>query len=262
MKWISTLVSGYVRTANFVVVCVVSVLVTLGGPPVSTLISGTLQTVFYYPFAKLKMTVTHITGLAEENERLQLALREATLQLSNVAEVRRENQRLRSVLNFEPPPSYSLLQARVMSVSGTSAPVSAMINRGSRSGVAPGMPIINQYGLIGRVVSVFENVSTIELLTDPGHRVAARVAETREMGIVKYHPWEGMVLDNFPAEGKIAEGNEIISSGLGGTYPAGLLIGTVRSAERMVDEPFCRVLLNPAVDFNSIEELFVLMERR
>jgi rod shape-determining protein MreC len=191
-----------------------------------------------------------------------LALREATLELSSMAEVRRENQRLHSVLNFEPPPSYGLLQARVISISGASAPVSAVINRGSRSGVAPGMPIINQHGLIGRVVSVFENVATVELLTDPGHRVAARVAETREMGIVKYRPWEGMVLDNFPAEGKIAEGNEVISSGLGGTYPAGLLIGTVRSFERMEDQPFCRVLLDPAVNFNTIEELFILMERR
>ena len=262
MKWISNLVSGYVRTANFLAVCLVSALVVIGGPSVTAPVSGILQTVFYYPFAKLKTTFTHLTGAAEENERLQLALREATLQLSNVAEVRRENQRLRSVLNFEPPPGYRLLQARVMSVSGTSAPVSAVINRGSRSGVAPGMPVINQLGLIGRVVSVFENVATIVLLTDPAHRVAARVAETREMGIVKYRPWEGMVLDNFPAEGKIAEGNEVISSGLGGTYPAGLLIGTVRSAERLPEEPFCRVLLDPAVNFNSIEELFVLTERR
>jgi rod shape-determining protein MreC len=262
MKWISNLVSGYVRTANIVVVCLVSVLVTLGGPPVATLVGGTLQTIFYYPFAKLRITVVHLIGEAEQSDDLQLALREATLELSNIAEVRRENQRLHSVLNFEPPPSYSLLQARVISMSGATAPVSAVINRGSRSGVAPGMPIINQHGLIGRVVSVFENVATVELLTDPGHRVAARVAETREMGIVKYHPWEGMVLDNFPAEGKIAEGNEVISSGLGGTYPAGLLIGTVRSAERMEDQPFCRVMLEPAVNFNTIEELFILMERR
>ncbi len=57
MKWISNLVSGYVRTANIVVVCLVSVLVTLGGPPVATLVGGTLQTIFYYPFCTFDITL-------------------------------------------------------------------------------------------------------------------------------------------------------------------------------------------------------------
>jgi rod shape-determining protein MreC len=261
MKWISTLVSSYVRTINFVAVCILAVGLIVGGP-VAEVLSGAVSTVFYSPFSKLKIGLGNTLSMATENDRLQLLLREATLRLSNLNEIQRENVRLRNVLNFEPPPGYELLPARVISITGTVAPISAVINRGTRDGVVPGMPVINQAGLVGRVVSSMEVVATIELLTNPTHRVAARVAESREMGIVRYRTHEGMILDNFPILGRIEVGYQVLSSGLGGTYPAGLVIGTVRSVERPVEETFCRVQIDPAANFNTLEELFVLRERR
>ena len=262
MKGISNLVSSYVRTINFVTVCILAVGLIVGGEQAPAVIAGTVTTILYYPFAKIKTSVTNTMGVKAENERLQLLLREATLRLSNLNEIQRENVRLRSVLNFEPPPGYELLPAEVVSITGTVAPLSAVINRGTRDGVVPGMPVINQDGLVGRVISSMEVVATIELLTNPTHRVAARVAESREMGIVRYRTHEGMILDNFPILGKIEVGYQVLSSGLGGTYPAGLVIGTVRAVERPAEETFCRVQIDPAANFNSLEELFVLRERR
>jgi len=262
MKWTSNLVSSYVRALNFAAICLLALSLIITGPQVTPYVSGTVITILYYPFSKIKMTVINSMGMAEENARLQLLLREATLRLSNLNEIQRENVRLRSVLNFEAPPGYELLPARVVSITGTVAPISAVINKGSRNGVVPGMPVINQDGLVGRVIAAFEEVATIELLTNPAHRVAARVAESREMGIVRYRTREGMILDNFPILGRIEIGHQVLSSGLGGTYPAGLVIGTVRDVDRPPEETFCRVELEPAADFNSLEELFVLRERR
>ena len=79
------------------------------------------------------------------------------------------------------------------------------------------------------------------------------------MGIVKYRFGEGLILDNFPIQGNIVEGDVVVSSGLGGIYPAGLVVGTVATVEREEDEAFCRVRLHPAANFSSIEELFILM---
>jgi len=262
MKWISNLVSGYIRTFHFAVICLLALGLVFGGSQVTGVVSGVTVTVFYYPFSLLKNTVLNLVGVAEENKRLQLTLREATLQLTRLQEIERENERLHGILNFEPPPGHILLQARVLSVSGTTTPVSAVINRGERDSVRIDMPIINEQGLIGRVVSVFENVAKIQLLTDPTHRLAARVATSREMGIVKYRSREGMILDNLPIQGTIEISDQILSSGLGGIYPAGLVVGTVRTVERLEEEPFCRVTIDPAANFNSLEELFVLREHQ
>lgn len=262
MKWISNLFSGYARTVHFVAICALGLALILGGPKVTENAGGIAIAAFYYPFAKLKNSIEGLVGIAEQNAQCERTLIEMTQSLNRLEEMEREIERLRSVLNFDPPPGYDLLQARVLSVSGPVGPVSAVINRGSDDGVEVGMSVINQQGLVGRIVLVFRNVATVELLTDPTHRVAARVAESREMGIVRYRSREGMMLDNFPIQGAVEIGNQVVSSGLGGIYPPGLVIGTVRSVERPPEDPFCRVLLDAAANFNTLEELFILKERR
>jgi len=112
--------------------------------------------------------------------------------------------------------------------------------------------------LIGRVVEIFEDQATVQLLTDPTNRVAARVVRNRQMGIVKYQVRRGMILDNFPVQGDIRAGDEIRSSGLGGRYPAGLVVGTVVAVQRFEEDPFCIIQLEPAASFNSLEELYIL----
>jgi len=260
MKWISNLVSGYIRTFHFAVVCLLSLVLIIGGRQVTDNVSRAAFIVFYYPFSELKSTVVRLARAAEQNEDLRLIVGELNLKLTRLQEAERENERLHRILDFEPPPGHILLQARVLSVSGTTTQVSAVINRGERDSIRIDMPIINEQGLIGRVVEVFENGAKIQLLTDPTHRVAARVNKSREMGIVKYRSREGMILDNFPIQGTIKVGDQILSSGLGGIYPAGLVVGTVRTVERFEEEPFCRVTIDPAANFNSLEELFVLRE--
>ena len=206
----------------------------------------------------MKNFFSGLVGVSEKNENLQAALVEASVRLSMLEEARLENNRLRAVLGFEPPPGYSLVPAKVISVTGDKIPIAAVINRGSKDSIFVDQAIINQVGLIGRIISVSYDYATVQLLTD---RVAARVAESREMGIVKYSLTEGMVLDNFPIQGTINPGDLILSSGLGGVYPAGLRVGTVKTVDYPVEEPFCKVTLTPAVNFNSIEELFILQMR-
>lgn len=262
MRGISNLVSGYVRTFHLTAVGLLSLILVFGGDPVTNRTSGAIVTVLYFPFYQLLSTVSRLTKVAEKNEQLQLELGEANLRLARLPELERENDRLRNILNFEPLRRHNLLQARVLSVAGATTPVSAVISRGRRDSVEVDMAIINQQGLIGRVVQVAEDHAKIQLLTDPTHRVAARVAESREMGIVRFRVGRGMILDNFPIQGSIKAGDEILSSGLGGIYPAGLMVGVVTSVARSEEDAFCTVNISPAANFNRLEELFVLKESR
>ena len=258
MKWISSLFSRYWRNLHFLLILTLSLALSFGGPAVTGRTSAFLIYAFHYPFALIKNSISDLQAVSDENSRLQKTLVEATTRLTQLEEASRENLRLRAVLGFEPPPGYALIPAKVISVTGGSRPISVSINRGRFDSVKVGQPLINEQGLIGRVVTTFAGISTVQLLTDPSNRVAVRVAESREMGIIKYRTNEGMILDNFPIQGNIKPGDRILSSGMGGVYPPGLLVGTVADVKRPAEEPFCEVKISPAANFNSLEELFIL----
>ena len=258
MKWISNLVSGYIRTFHLIIICLLVLTLVAGNSTVFDKTREYIIIVFHDPFSWLQNTVDDLIRVTDDNKRLRQSLQETSLKLNRYKEIERENECLHGTLNNKLPLGYDLFQGRVLSVSRTVGIVSAVINLGARDSIQVNMPVVNQYGLIGRVDDVFESKSVVQLLTDPTHRVAARVATSREMGIVKYHNREGMLLDNFPIQGKIEVGDQILSSGLGGIYPAGLVIGSVSSVERPEEETFCRVVISPAVNFNSIKVLFVL----
>jgi rod shape-determining protein MreC len=258
MKWISNLTGRYRYRIHFATILVLSLALIVGGEAVTPTVSAAVTRVLYYPFFRIKSTVMELSAVSRENQRLQLALVEAGRELSLLEEADRENLRLRAVLGFTPPAGYALLPAKVIAVFGEGLPVAAVINRGANEAVWVDQALINEQGLIGRVTSVSPTTATVQLLTDPAHRIAVRVAETRETGIVKYRAARGLILDNFPIHAAIQVGDQILSSGLGGIYPAGLLVGTVESVERPADQPFCRVKLTPAANFNSLEELFIL----
>jgi rod shape-determining protein MreC len=258
MKWISSLFSRYWRNLHFVGVLFLTTVLIVGQVGYNSMISEVFLAAFYYPFAKARAFVVELIKVNEENQRLRQALVESSIQIYGIEEIKRENSRLRAILGFEPPAGYRLLPAKVVATIGEKIPISATINRGKVDSVYINQTVINQQGLVGRVIAVGDFTATVQLLTDPANRCAARVSDTREMGIVKYLPSDGLMLDNFPVEGSIKEGDVIISSGLGGVYPAGLVVGVVSEAERPNDRPFYDVIITPMANFNSLEEVFLL----
>lgn len=261
MTWISSVFARYWRSVHLTIVAALTVALILRTGDLNGLASRAIIGSFYYPFARIRMIASDFVGVRDENQRLNNALVEASLKLSELDEMRRENLRLAEIIGFQPPPGYGLIPARVISVLGTRLPVGATINRGSVEGVKFNQPIINQFGLVGRVVSVETHTAAIQLLSDPANRVAARLSQSREMGIVKYDLSRGFMMDNFPTAGTINEGDTVVSSGLGGVYPPGLMVGRVVTIERPADIPFCHVMIEPMANFNSLEEVFVLKEQ-
>ena len=258
MSWISTQFSRHWRNIHIGFMVVLAAGLIFGPPVVPRLVSQVALSGFYYPFFKIKSSYEFVASRDAANTELRTALTKASFQITQMEEAQRDNRRLRAALGFEQSPGYRLIPAEVVSVSGYQTPTAAIVNRGDYDGLKPNLPVINQDGLIGRISSVTSDFATVQLLTDPSNRVAARVASSREMGIVKYTTFDGMILDNFPLQGTIAVGDTILSSGLGGVYAAGLMVGIVTSVVRYEDEPFCRVTLDPVANFWAIEELFVL----
>jgi len=247
------------RNLHFTLIVFFSVLLVIDVPAINQFTSQAVVKTLYFPFFQLKSLMVEMRTISTENELLRQKLVEANTRAALLEEAARENKRMRSILGFEPPAGYSLLPTKVISVSyGGNRPVAAVINKGAHDSVSIDQAVVNQQGLVGRITEVMSDFSVVQLLTDPANRVAARISDTREMGIVKYRTGTGLVLDNFPVQGTIQEGDLIVSSGLGGVYVAGLLIGQVQGVIRQPDEPFCDVELRPAATFSSVEEVFVL----
>lgn len=258
MARISALFSKYWRNIHIGIVLVLSSVLIYNPPGVTENISQVILGSLYYPYFKVKTVVTDLSKVNDENKRLQLDLIEAKMSLDRLEEAKIENSRLIQMLGFKPPPAHVLIPAKVISIFGEPFPISVTINRGREDSVRVNQAIINEQGLVGRVSAVTKSFATIQLLTDPTNRVAARIAESRKMGILRFVAGGNMILDNVPIQSQVIAGDKVISSGLGRTYPPGLYIGRIKKVIRKEEEPFCRVEISAAVDFNSLEELFIL----
>jgi len=247
------------RTVQFATVLVFILALILNLPAVNSFVGGAIITSAYTPFEKIRTAVISVAAESDTIRILHESLAGMSDRLAALEEAERENVRLRSVLGFEEPWGYHLLPARVIAVTGEQAPVSAIINRGFKDSLLVNQPVINQIGLVGRIQEVMPGYAKVQLLTDPLNRVAARVASSREMGIIRYLPSEGMILDDFPNQGDIAVGDTVLSSGLGGIYPPGLKIGVVSQVRRPENRPYSRINLQPVVNFRTLEELFILL---
>ncbi len=247
------------RILNLAVITIFIALLVVRLNAVNQIVSQIVLNVTHSPFHKITATIQDLSSVNKQNRLLRDSLAVARLQIDALEEARRENIRLRSVLGFEPPPGYRLLPARVVSVTGGQLPISATINRGFYDSVVINQPVINQVGLVGRIQEVMPGYATVQCLTDPLNRVAVRVATSREMGIVRFLPNEGMILSDFPNQGAIEIADTILSSGLGQVYPPGLKVGVVTAVERPENTPYANIHLKPIVNFRSIEELFILI---
>jgi rod shape-determining protein MreC len=216
---------------------------------------------FYYFFSEIRNYRYHLDSLVEENRHLNSLTAEYSRQLSALKEAERENRRLRELIGFERPENFDMVPVKIISLLEQVNPVAAVVNKGADDGIEADMPVINRFGLVGKIKEVMPGFATVSLLTDPANPVSGRIAESRQIGIVRYQSARGMFLDNLPADALVNRGDLILTSGLGGVYPAGLSVAIVDSVAAEKGDILKTVWLKPSVDFFEVDELYVLVGR-
>ncbi|MCR3923223.1 MAG: rod shape-determining protein MreC, partial [Firmicutes bacterium] len=212
----------------------------------------------------LLATAKNYQLLLAENERMREQLAVATSLEARLVELREENDRLRRMLDLRAASSYELMSAEVIARDPSNWFNTITINKGSRHGVEQGMAVVTTDGLIGNIDSVSPTSAHVLLLTDGRRGVGALVQRSREpgaVGVVENDPDNAAYLrmKDLPREANIQAGDTIISSGLGGFFPKGLVIGYVINAEtdEMGLTQYAQVL--PAANFNRLEEVFIVI---
>lgn len=133
------------------------------------------------------------------------------------------------------------------------------INRGSDDGIRRGMPVVAQQGLIGRVAQVTANASRVELITDPGSEVSVRIQPSETDGVLAGSLTGDLSIGLIPQDAEIAAGDLVLTSGIGGTYPANILIGQIGNIRQEATALFQTASVQPVVDFSRLEIVLIIV---
>ncbi len=201
--------------------------------------------------------------LLKENERLKRELAVRNNVRYQLLELQKENYRLREMLGFKERTEYTLLPAEVIARDPSYWFETITINKGYADGVQKDMAVVTSEGLVGSISYVSRNSARVLLLTDSRRAVSALVQRSRDpgsVGIVEGYPEKKGYLRiiNLPPESNIQPGDTLISSGLGGVFPKGLVIGHIIEIDVDQYGLLQQALVNPAVNFNRLEEVFIV----
>lgn len=199
-------------------------------------------------------------GVSRERlETLEAQNEELRALVAELEEARQENERLRALVEFAEERKLAKLGARVIRRPVDSWEGVVVIDRGSDDGVEPGMPVISAQGLVGQVAEVSARSASVRLLTDSQAGVAAMIQSTRALGVVRGSIGGTLSLDFLDRELLPEVGDVVLTSGLGGVYPKGIVVGDVSSVDDRRGELYPRIVIASRVPVDRLEEVFVLV---
>jgi rod shape-determining protein MreC len=178
--------------------------------------------------------------------------------LAALEEAKLENDRIRALVDFAKAQDSSTVGARIIGRPTDSRQRSILIDRGTSSGVKPGDAVVAAGGLVGQVVEVTQFDAQVRLITDSSSGVAVLVQRTRANGIVRGGLEAPLELDFVETRLAPVIGDVLITSGLGGTYPKGVVVGEVTGVSAPEADLYAAITVSSRVDIDRIEEVLIM----
>jgi rod shape-determining protein MreC len=193
------------------------------------------------------------TELEAENARMQAQIVELQQQLV-------EYKILSALLEFaRANPEHKYIGASVIGRDPSPFLNYIIINRGSDDGLKRGMPVVTQNGLAGRVVQVTATGARVSLITDPVTRINIRIEPSRSTAVLTGSITADITLEQIPQEADVNPGNLILTSGLGGNYPANIIIGQITSVRSLENDLFQSASVQSVTDFDDLNIVLVII---
>ena len=200
-----------------------------------------------------------IDELKNENEILIRENQELFSRNIQLEDMKKENDILRKELSLAPKAGFELEASFVIAQDPQGLGNYIFVDKGKNAGLGTGMPVIVSGGfLVGRVSEAYSTSSRIILAADSESAVNAEAEESGARGIVKGEYGLGLKLDMVSQAEVINEGDTVITSGLGGGIPRGLVIGKISQVGQSEDKLFQQAAVSPAVDFSGLKIVFVV----
>lgn len=184
-------------------------------------------------------------------------------QLQRMSDLAAENLRLRRLLNATELLQDSVLVTEVIGVSANPLRHTLTIDRGAADGVFVGQPLLDAEGLMGQIIEVHKRHSTALLITDSSHALPVHVLRNGLRSIAEGNAdYNRLSLKFVSPTADIREGDELVSSGLGGLYPAGYPVGTVLSIVSEPGDNFLKIDIDPSAEIDRSRHLLLLYTSR
>jgi rod shape-determining protein MreC len=200
----------------------------------------------------------YLVGLTEENRHLKKEISGLQTELMLYKEGYLESQRLQKLLSLQNEYPFKFIAARVIGREQAALLKSLWIDKGSSSGLASGMAVIAQPGVVGRLTDVSFPTSRVLLLSDENSNVDVLVQRTRAHGIARGAGARGCTVRYISKIDDVKPGDLIMTSGLSNIFPKGLLVGRVSSVDHGDVGLFLQIRVIPFVNFSTLEEILVV----
>ncbi|MEO6739131.1 MAG: rod shape-determining protein MreC [Chthoniobacteraceae bacterium] len=203
--------------------------------------------------------------LEAENQRLKVDNDQLRATNQALRGVESENIRLKSALGYQGSSPFTLVSARVIGRSPSNWWSTVIIDKGSQDLVQEEMPVVTPDGLVGKVVNLSEHSASVLLISDENCKVAGSVESSKEQGIVRVEVrgqrtsnsiQPTMTLNLLSRFAPLRAGQKVLTSGAGGIYPPGILIGQiVEFKSRELDG---QAIIEPSVDIAALSDVFII----
>ena len=197
--------------------------------------------------------------LSDENKRLKRAILELQGEQQQLRFLQNENKRLRELLGSDARDSVRRMVAEVIAVASEPFSQQLVINKGTLSGVYEGQPVLDSNGIIGQVQDVGGNTARVLLLSDQSHAISLR-SERNDIRVLAQGTGDigRLELMFIPHSTELKEGDLLMSSGLGGIFPEGYPVATIRQIVRDESLPFAKVVADPVSARDRVRNVLLL----
>lgn len=201
--------------------------------------------------------LSDLIGVRGENQRLTQQVADLDRQLAEAQGLQQRISELEKILGVEPPEEIDSITARVMAVGVSDFDLIRLIDKGRKQGVTVDMPVVDEGGLVGRVVTVTDTAARIRLITDPTMRVAVRLDRTGETGILIGRGSGPMSLEMLNTDAVLVVGDLLVTAD--GRFPAGIAVARVAEAARAEVGFVLRTSAVPTAGLTRIDFVKVLV---
>jgi len=197
--------------------------------------------------------------LTEANAKLGQDLLLAQARLNRLSEVREQNQRLQELLAVQRSLDLGVQLAHIVDIDTDPNRHRLVIDAGANQGVQVGQAVLDATGIMGQVVETLPNISTVMLITDAAHALPVTVERTGMRAIARgTGALDALTLPSVPVSADLKVGDRLLTSGLGGHFPAGFPVGTIREIKPDASGMFAVAAVIPSAALDRSGEVLVL----
>lgn len=222
--------------------------------PVQQFISNTYFTIYNTIFAP-----SDLAELRERNAELESQIAQLTNENAQLKELEAQYNVVAGLLDYASAnPDREYLAADVVARDESLFLRYVLLNKGTNDGVIRGMPVVTDQGLVGLITEATANASKVILITDASAAVNVRLQDSRAEGVLIGQESGELRLLYITQDADMKTGDRVVTSGLGGTYPSGIVVGTVASVRKRTNDVSQEADIKSAVDFTRLETVLII----